>query len=106
MKKLLSIFFLPLLVAGCVNLDFVESDSLSSAALRSNPAAAVYTTDGIYAMMKDYAEFRKGVSQNNTFIRQYFLLNELKSDNICYSNTSTDPFWLAATYQDDASATN
>ena len=106
MKKILSMIFLPLLLAGCVNLDFVPSDSLSSAALRSNPAAAVYTTDGIYAMMKDYSEFRKGVSQNNTFIRQYFLLNELKSDNICYSNTSTDPFWLAATYMDDANTDN
>ena len=106
MKKILSIIFLPLLLAGCVNLDFVASDSLTSAALATNPGAAVYTTDGIYALMKDYAEFRNGVSQNNTFIRQYYLLNELKGDNICYSNTSTDPFWTAATYMDDANTAN
>lgn len=106
MKKILSLIILPLLLAGCVNLDFVESDALTSAALQSNPAAAVYTTDGIYALMKDYAEFRNGVSQNNTFIRQYYLLSELKGDNICYSNTSTDPFWLAATYMDDANSAN
>jgi hypothetical protein len=56
--------------------------------------------------MKDYAEFRNGVSQNNTFIRQYFLLSELKGDNICFSNTSTDPFWDAATYKDDANSAN
>ena len=106
MKKILSVIFLPLLLAGCVNLDFVESDSLTSAALASNPGAAVYTTDGIYAMMKDMATFRGGISQNNTFIRQYILLNELKSDNICYSNTSTDPFWMAATYMDDDNSAN
>ena len=106
MKKILSTVFLPLLLAGCINLDFVASDSLTSAALSSNPAAAVYTTDGIYALMKDYAEFRNGVSQNNTFIRQYFLLSELKGDNICFSNTSTDPFWDAATYKDDANSAN
>ncbi|MBR5906486.1 MAG: RagB/SusD family nutrient uptake outer membrane protein [Bacteroidales bacterium] len=106
MKKILSITILSLLFAGCVNLDFVQSDSLTSAALASNPAAAVYTTDGIYAMMKDMATFRNGYSQNNTFIRQYILLNELKSDNICYSNTSTDPFWTAATYMDDANSAN
>ena len=106
MKKILSAIFLPLLLAGCVNLDYVESDSLTSAVLSSNPAAAVYTTDGIYAMMKDMAEFRNGYSQNNTFIRQYFLLNELKGDNICYSNTSTDPFWTAATYMDGAESAN
>ena len=106
MKKILSMIFLPLLLAGCVNLDYVESDSLTSAVLSSNPAAAVYTTDGIYAMMKDMAEFRNGYSQNNTFIRQYILLNELKGDNICFSNTSTDPFWAAATYMDDANSAN
>ena len=106
MKKILSMIFLPLLLAGCVNLDYVQSDSLTSAVLSSNPAAAVYTTDGIYAMMKDMAEFRNGYSQNNTFIRQYFLLNELKGDNICYSNTSTDPFWTAATYMDGAESAN
>lgn len=106
MKKIVSTIFLPLLLTGCVNLDFVESDSLTSTALSSNPAAAVYTTDGIYAMMKDMATFRGGISQNNTFVRQYFLLNELKGDNICYSNTSTDPFWAAATYMDDANSAN
>ena len=106
MKKILPLIFLPLLPAGCVNLDFVESDSLTSSALATNPGAAVYTTDGIYAMMKDMAEFRGGISQNNTFIRQYFLLNELKGDNICFSNTSTDPFWLAATYMDGADSAN
>ena len=106
MKKILSMISLSLLLAGCVNLDYIASDSLTSAALSSNPAAAVYTTDGIYAMMKDYAEFRNGVSQNNTFVRQYFLLNELKGDNICFSNTSTDPFWAAATYMDDANSAN
>ena len=107
MKKIFStIVLLPLLLAGCVNLDYMESDALTGALLSSNPAAAVYTTDGIYALMKDYAEFRNGVSQNNTFIRQYFLLSELKGDNICFSNTSTDPFWDAATYRDDANSAN
>ncbi|MBO4605168.1 MAG: RagB/SusD family nutrient uptake outer membrane protein [Bacteroidales bacterium] len=106
MKKILSLMFLPLLLAGCINLDFVPSDSLTSAALATNPGAAEYTTDGIYGMMKDMGEFRGGYSQNNTFVRQYFLLNELKGDNICYSNTSTDPFWTAATLKDMANTDN
>ena len=105
MKKILStIVFLPLLLAGCVNLDFVESDALTGAALATNPAAATYTTDGIYAMMKDMSKYQN--SQNNSFVRQYFLLNELKGDNICYSNTSTDPFWKAAQYIDAANDAN
>lgn len=106
MKKILSFIFLSLVLAGCINLDFIASDSLTSAALSTNPAAAVYTTDGIYAMMKEDAEFRGGISDNNTFVRQYFLLSELKGDNICFSNTSTDPFWTTATYMDDANSSD
>jgi hypothetical protein len=104
MKRIISLIFLPLLLAGCVNLDFTESDSLSSAALATNPAAAVYTTDGIYSLMKDMAVFRNGYSDQNTFIRRYFLMSEAKGDNICYSNTSTDAFWASATYMDDANS--
>ena len=104
MKKILSLLSISLLLAGCVNLDYVASDSLTSAALASNPSAAVYTTDGIYALMKDYTEYH--TSEANTFIRQYVLLNELKGDNICYSNTSTDAFWTSATYMDGAETEN
>lgn len=99
MKKIFSaIVFLPLLLVGCMKLDFVQADSLTGAALATNPAAAVYTTDGIYAMMKEMSTYQH--TQNNSFVRQYFLLNEVKSDNICFSNTSTDPFWKAAQYID------
>lgn len=104
MKKILSIIISTLLLASCINLDYYPSDMLTSAALSSNPAAAVYTTDGIYSMMKDMLEFRGGISQNNTFVRQYYLLNELKSDNICFSWTSTDPFWTSAQLMDDANS--
>lgn len=105
MKKILStIVLLPLLFTGCINLDFVESDALTGAALATNPAAATYTTDGIYAMMKEMATYQR--SQNNSFVRQYFLLNELKCDNICFSNTSTDPFWKAAQFIDGANDAN
>ncbi len=103
-NKFLSIIFLPLLITGCVNLDIIPSDSLTSSALASNPAAAIYTTDGVYSMMKDMLEFRGGISQNNTFVRQYFVLNEVKSDNFCFSLTSTDPFWTSAQYLDDANS--
>ena len=106
MKKILSIIFLPLLLAGCVNLDFVESSSLTSAALATNPAAAVYTTDGIYSMMKDMVYFRGVISDQNTFVRRYFMMSEIKSDNICFSNTSTDAFWTSATYMDDENSSD
>lgn len=103
MKKLLFII-VPLLLAGCVKMDYFESDSMNSASLAANPAAAIYTTDGIYSMMKDMSEFRGSTSQNNTFTRQYFLLNDVRADDICFSWTSTDPFWTSAQYMDDANS--
>ena len=104
MKKIFSFMFLPLLLAGCINLDFIPSDTLNTEALAQNPAATVYTTDGIYSMMKDMQEFRGSISLNNTFARQYYLLNEVRADNICFSWTSTDPFWTSAQYMDDANS--
>ena len=104
MKKIFSFILLPLLAAGCINLDYIPSDTLNSEALAQNSAAAEYTTDGIYSMMKDMQEFRGGISLNNTFARQYFLLNEVRADNICFSWTSTDPFWTSAQYMDDANS--
>ena len=103
MKKILFII-VPLLLAGCVKMDYFESDSMNSASLAANPAAAIYTTDGIYSMMKDMSEFRGSTSQNNTFTRQYFLLNDVRADDICFSWTSTDPFWTSAQYMDDANS--
>ena len=93
-----------MLLAGCINLDFIPSDTLNSESLAKNSAATVYTTDGIYSMMKDMQEFRGGISLNNTFARQYYLLNEVKADNICFSWTSTDPFWTSAQLMDDANS--
>ena len=104
MKKILSFIFLPLLLASCVNLDYFRSDTLTSAGLASNPAAAEYTTDGVYSMLKDNMTYKGSSSGNNSFCRQYFLLNELKGDNICFSWTSTDAFWQSACYLDDANS--
>lgn len=104
MKKIFSFILFPFVLAGCVNLDYYPSDTLNSESLAANPAATVYTTDGIYSMMKDMQEFRGGISLNNTFARQYFLLNEVRADNICFSWTSTDPFWTSAQYMDDANS--
>ena len=52
----------------------------------------------------DMATFRNGISDQNTFIRRYFLMSEIKGDNICFSNTSTDALWASATYMDDANS--
>lgn len=84
-------------------MDFYRSDTMTSSMLKENPGAAVYTTDGNYAMLKDeisYSNTRSG----NEFCRLYFLMNELRGDNASLSNKTTDPMCEDATYQDSENA--
>ena len=85
------------------NMDFYRSDTMTSSMLKENPGAAVYTTDGNYAMLKDevtYSNTRSG----NDFARLYFLMHELRGDNTTLSNKTTDPLCEDNTYQDSENA--
>ena len=52
MKKIFAIGIALLTLVSC-NMDFYSSDAMTSSALKENPSAAEYTTDGIYALFKD-----------------------------------------------------
>lgn len=81
-------------------MDFYRSDTMTSAMLAANPDAAVYTTDGNYAMLKDEIEYSNSRSGND-FSRLYFLMNELRGDNVSLCARSTDPLYEDLTYADD-----
>lgn len=108
MKKIFASMLLPLLFAGCVELDYFRSDTMTSAQLAADPSAASYITDGVYAMMKDRLGYpdKNHKDGNNTFIRQYFQLGEFRGDNICLSGSTTDPLFNAATLSDDQDSAN
>jgi len=103
MKKILAISFAALLLASC-NMDFYPSDAMTSSQLADNPASAVYTTDGIYSLFKDFLAY-KGESEDypngrNQYLRHYFQLTELRGDNVTVSGTTSDPFVRAYDYQE------
>lgn len=108
MKKIF-IFGLSLLALAACNMDFVPSDAMSSAALKTNPESAVYTTDGIYALFKDRLAYKgegeKGANDNR-FVRHFFQLTETRGDNVTISGHSTDPFLGPYRYEDNPSKNN
>lgn len=103
MKKIFAFAFAALLLVSC-NMDFYSSDSMTSSQLADNPSSAVYTTDGVYSLFKDYLAY-KGESEDypngrNQYLRHYFQITELRSDNVTVSGTTSDPFIHPYDFQD------
>lgn len=103
MKKIFTIGFAALLMVSC-NMDFYPSDAMTSSQLADNPASAIYTTDGIYSLFKDYLAY-KGESADypngrNQYLRHYYQITELRGDNVSVSGTTSDPFVHPYDYQD------
>ena len=93
MKKILAFVIVTLALASC-NMDFYSSDSMTSSQLKDNPASAVYTTDGVYSLFKDCIAY-KGESEaypngRNQYLRHYYQITELRSDNVTVSGVTSD----------------
>ena len=52
MKKIILMFSGLVALVSC-EMDFYRSDTMTSSQLKDDPGAAVYTTDGNYALFKD-----------------------------------------------------
>lgn len=98
MKKIL-IILAALALVSC-NMDFYSSDTMTSAMLKENPGAAVYTTDGNYSMFKDRIDYSNSRS-GNEYPRLLLLMSELRGDNVALSGRTTDPLYQDCTYTDD-----
>ncbi|MBO4466411.1 MAG: RagB/SusD family nutrient uptake outer membrane protein [Bacteroidales bacterium] len=100
MKKVLYILAAALMTAAC-NMDFYRSDTMTSTMLKSDPGAAVYTTDGLYSMFKDVLLYEGSEYSNNTWVKHYFQLTEFRGDNVAQGRASEDPFTEIMNYTDD-----
>ncbi len=87
-------------------MDFYRSDTMTSSMLKSNPDAAVYTTDGNYSMLKDVMMYNSAEDTRNTWVRHYFQMTEFRGDNICLSGRTEDPLYEATTYTDNQTTMN
>lgn len=99
MKKILMMITAAVVLVSC-NMDFYSSDTMTSAMLKENPGAAVYTTDGNYSMFKDRVDYSNTRSGNN-YDRLLMLMSELRGDNVALSGRTTDPLYQNVTYTDD-----
>lgn len=107
MKKIFASAIAVILLASC-QMDFYSSDTMTSTQLKSNPAAAIYTTDGVYSLFKDNLAYygQTGGESGNYYVRHYFQLTELRGDNVCVSGVSSDPFCQAYRYEDENTSKN
>jgi len=109
MKKIFAFGVAALLLASC-NMDFVPSDTMTSDQIRENPAAALYTTNGIYSMFKDAlaysGESPEYPNGRNQYLRHYYQLTELRSDNVTISGVTSDPFINPYDYREDPEEEN
>ncbi|MCR5561035.1 MAG: RagB/SusD family nutrient uptake outer membrane protein [Bacteroidales bacterium] len=108
MKKII-VFGIALLALAACEMDFVPSDSMTSAALKENPNAAVYTTNGIYTLFKDVLPYQgegEGGANDNRYVRHFFQIAETRGDNVVISGHSTDPFLGPYCYEEDPKENN
>lgn len=97
MKKILITLAAVLTLASCT-MDFYRSDKMTSTMFKSDPGAAVYSTDGNYAMFKDELDF--GLTDRGGFTRIYYLMTELRGDNVTLSGRTSDPLYENNVYGD------
>ena len=88
-----------LVLAGC-NMDFYRSDTMTSSQLKSDPSAAVYSTDGNYSMFKDPMQYRGKSDNGLTFIKMWNHMTEMRGDNAMLSGTTSSPIYNSACYND------
>ena len=101
MKKIFAILAAAVALASC-NMDFYRSDTMTSSMLSENSAAAVYTTDGNYALLKDRMEYSNDRS-DNIYLKILFQMTEFRGDNTCLSGRTTSPVYNHMTYTDHPS---
>ncbi len=105
MKKILITIGVALAAVSC-SLDYFPSDAMSSSQIKDDPEAAVYATDGNYSMFKDQLDYNGTVMSGNSYIRHFFLMSELRGDNVCLSGRTEDPLYQALCYNDNSTLYN
>ncbi len=105
MKKIIILLASILMLSSC-NMDFYRSDTMTSAMLKENPGAAVYTTDGVYTLFKDIILYNGSVYSGNSYVRHLLLMSELRGDNAAVSFATSDPLYQALTYSDNPTLYN
>ncbi len=108
MKKIFLFISLAAMMAltSCEIEEYFRSDTMTSTQLKADPSAAVYTTDGNYAMFKDQLEYKGSTDSGNTYIRHYFQMGEFRGDNACLSGRTSDCLYEAFNYTDNGTLKN
>lgn len=107
MKKIFLILSLVAMgLSSCTIEEHFRTDTMTSAQLKQDPSAAVYTTDGVYSLFKDELQYKNIYASGNSYVRHFFQMAEYRADNVVLSGITSDPFSYAFTYDDNSTMNN
>ncbi|MBO7300672.1 MAG: RagB/SusD family nutrient uptake outer membrane protein [Tidjanibacter sp.] len=106
MKKILFILSLAALGLVSCEMDHFRTDTMTSEQIKADPASAVYTTDGNYALFKDEGTYKAVYASGNSYVRHYMQMSEFRGDNACLSGGTTDPLYNEFCYSDNGTQKN
>lgn len=104
MKKILlipiAVFFAGIL-PSCVDMDLAPEETMTSVQLASDPAGIEYATIGAYRWFRQNRTGMTGGSSSRcVYARNWFQMNEFRSDNIFIAGVTSDPFMKSYEYTD------
>ena len=104
MRRAFNIFLMLLPLALCwgCNMDLYRSDTMTSAQFKSDPGAAVYSTDGNYSLFKNTQSYKGSTDSGLTFVKLWNHMSVMRGDDAVLSGKTTSPIYNSACYDDNS----
>ena len=104
MKRILLIIIAAVFAFGmnsCVDMDLSPKQTMTSAMLAAEPAGVELATVGAYRWFRQNRTGMSGASTSRSvYVRNWFQMNEFRSDNIFIAGVTSDPFMKSYEYSD------
>ena len=104
MKKILLITIAAIsacMLNSCVEMDLTPKETMTSAKLSTDPAGIELATIGAYRWFRvNRSGMTGGSSSRCVYARNWFQMNEFRSDNIFIAGVTSDPFMKSYEYSD------
>ena len=95
------ILLITAVLAGGCEMDFYRSDTMTSAQFKSDPGAAVYSTDGSYSLFKDNEEYKGTTDSGLSFVKMWNHMSVMRGDDAVLSGRTSSPIYNSACYDDN-----
>ena len=97
----ISTLLIAAVLAGGCDMDFYRSDTMTSTQFKSDPGAAIYSTDGTYSLFKDTEEYKGTTDSGLSFVKMWNHMSVMRGDDAVLSGRTTSPIYNSACYDDN-----